>query len=286
MALRASNGNCLLLDIGEGTIGQLVRAQQEEQETQAAIKAVWVSHPHADHHLGILRLLHDRKALDPLLLMAPTPLFEFLEEYCLLDPSIRDRYVAVDCKDLTSDNATTNVMLQEMFGITDIRSVPVAHCSHAFAIVLDGTPFGRLVYSGDCRPSKQLAAAGRNADLLVHEATFEDGLEAEALLKKHSTVGEALGVAHDMMAKAVVLTHFSQRYPRIPPMSASEQGSIPIVFAFDYMRLTPSTLLAASKLTPSLRLLYPEDDEAEKATNEKANAILSVPGVFAKNGIL
>ncbi len=30
---------------------------------------------------------------------------------------------------------------------------------------------------------------------MVHEATFEDGLESEAVAKYHSTVGEALRVA-------------------------------------------------------------------------------------------
>ena len=34
--------------------------------------------------------------------------------------------------------------------------------------------------------------------LLVHEATFEDRMEAEALVKRHSTVGEALGVGRGM----------------------------------------------------------------------------------------
>lgn len=43
------------------------------------------------------------------------------------------------------------------------------------------------------------------------QATFDDDKAAMAVRKKHSTVGEALQVAHRMQAQHVVLTHFSQR---------------------------------------------------------------------------
>ena len=178
--------------------------------------------------------------------------------------------------------------LQEVLGFTDIRTIPVAHCPHSFAVILDGTPFGRLVYSGDCRPSNRLADSVRGAHVLIHEATFEDGMEAEATLKRHSTVGEALGVARKMEAKYTILTHFSQRYPRIPPTPAETQGSMPVIFAFDYMRLTPRTLLVASKLTPALRLLYPgeEDNNDTKSSAAAAEATLSTPGLFAQSNLL
>jgi ribonuclease Z len=54
--------------------------------------------------------------------------------------------------------------------------------------------------------------------VLIHEATFDDELQTEAEAKHHCTTGEALKVAVAMDAKAVVLTHFSQRYQKIPVM--------------------------------------------------------------------
>jgi ribonuclease Z len=122
---------------------------------------------------------------------------------------------------------------------------------------------------------------------LIHEATFEDGMEAEAALKRHSTVGEALTVARDMEAKCTILTHFSQRYPKIPPVPDSAH-SFPVIFAFDYMRLKPSSLLAASQLIPALRLLFPEEEEEEGAAEASnvAEEAMSVPGVFAKSSLL
>jgi ribonuclease Z len=305
MCLTMANGNSMLLDIGEGTVGQILRARAGNSippststaDTLAKIRAVWISHPHADHHLGILRLLSERNAQEhPLLLLAPTSLFRFLREYESVDPDIAKSYIAIDCKDLVQDNPTVVAQLQQALGVTGCRSVPVAHCAHSYAVVLDGTSFGRLAYSGDCRPSRELAQVGLGADVLIHEATFEDGMEVEAALKRHSTVGEALSVAHQMQAKCTILTHFSQRYPKIPPTPAQEQGIMPIIFAFDYMLLTPRTLHAASKLTPALRLLYPEEepdaadgtgtgkDQVQSISN--AEKVMSVPGLFAQSGLL
>jgi ribonuclease Z len=53
---------------------------------------------------------------------------------------------------------------------------------------------------------------------LLHEATFDDELMGDAKAKLHSTISEALGVAVQMRAKRVVLTHFSQRYHKLPMM--------------------------------------------------------------------
>lgn len=297
MCLRAKNGNSMMLDIGEGTVGQLLRMQacdfdneERSKNVLTKIKVVWISHPHADHHLGILRLLRERRTADPLILMAPTPLFRFLEECATLDATIADTYIKVDCKDLITENREVVKQLEQTLGITSCRAVPVMHCAHSYAVILDGTCFGRLVWSGDCRPSNRLAKAAEGADILIHEATFEDGMEAEAALKRHSTVAEALRVAHQMQAKCTVLTHFSQRYPKIPPTPAAmSRGKMPIVFAFDYMRLTPRTIVAASKLTPALRLLYPEktnNEEPTRRTPTEAEKTMSVPGLFAQSNRL
>lgn len=300
MLLKQNNGRGILLDVGEGTIGQLLRSQDLSASADLLddIKAVWLSHPHADHHLGVLRLLHEKKKQNsksgPVILIGPTPLFDFLDEYSKLDTSIENSFVKIDCKDLIHGSQSEyETILERELGISSIRTVPVAHCAHSYAVILDGTSFGRVVYSGDCRPSRQLAMAAIGADLLIHEATFEDGMEAEAVVKRHSTVAEALSVARDMQARCIVLTHFSQRYPRIPPVSNHEKGSddstsLKVVFAFDYMRLTPGTLDLASRITPAVRLLYPDNVEDEEIKNVDENVLhaLSTPGLFANTEVL
>lgn len=301
MLLKQADGRSILLDVGEGTVGQLLRMRQQQQSGSAgcddvlsSIKAVWISHPHADHHLGLIRLLKERRCPDAIQLLAPTPLFHFLDEYCEIDPSIRDNYYAIDCKFLVQPNRELQQRLQHFVGISNCQAVPVTHCAHAYAVILDGTSFGRVVYSGDCRPSTALAQAAKGADLLVHEATFEDGMEAEAAVKRHSTVGEALRVAAQMEARCTVLTHFSQRYPRIPPTPTEQAYQFPVIFAFDYMILRQETLVAASKLTPALRLLYPEEGTGDDGDEDAASCreisvaaeVLSIPGAFAAPSLL
>ena len=52
----------MLLDAGEGTYGQLLRRFGREQ-SQAIIdnlECIWISHMHADHHLGMLHIIAQR----------------------------------------------------------------------------------------------------------------------------------------------------------------------------------------------------------------------------------
>lgn len=44
---------CIILDAGEGTCGQIYRFYGEEaNDVIIKIKAVYISHLHADHHIG------------------------------------------------------------------------------------------------------------------------------------------------------------------------------------------------------------------------------------------
>jgi ribonuclease Z len=51
------------------------------------------------------------------------------------------------------------------------------------------------VYSGDTRPCSDLVQAGQGATVLIHEATFDESKQLDAIDKKHSTTAEALEVS-------------------------------------------------------------------------------------------
>lgn len=70
----------------------------------------------------------------------------------------------------------------------------------------------KLVYSGDTAPSEKVVELARNADLLIHEATFDDDLAEKAGEDKHSTASQAAEVALKANVKFLVLTHISARY--------------------------------------------------------------------------
>lgn len=94
----------------------------------------------------------------------------------------------------------------------------MAHCFDAQAVALSFPTGLKVSYSGDCRPSARFAEIGKDSTVLIHEATFDDEMQGDAEAKKHSTISEAIGVGLAMRARRVILTHFSQRYQKIPVM--------------------------------------------------------------------
>jgi ribonuclease Z len=70
----------------------------------------------------------------------------------------------------------------------------------------------KIVYTGDTRPFKGFAKFAAGADLVIHEATFDDTLSEKAEVDGHSTPGQAAQQAKKAKAKKLVLTHISARY--------------------------------------------------------------------------
>lgn len=73
-------------------------------------------------------------------------------------------------------------------------------------------PGRRIVYSGDTRPTNSIETAARDADLLIHEATFGDDRAERAAETGHSTARQAGQLAERAEAKQLALVHTSSRY--------------------------------------------------------------------------
>ena len=252
----------LLVDAGEGALGQLMRVRGSCEAGRAAMDGVacaWISHMHADHHLGLLAIIAHRAtaaAKARLHVVGPKPLGFMLAEFgdALGDGGAFNRaYTFADAE----QHAWPEDVVKAL-GISQARSVAVEHCQRAYALVVDGAAAWRFVYSGDTMPCAALERAGEGATLLVHEATFEDGMEAEARDKKHSTVSQAVAVAQRMGARNLVLTHFSQRYPKLPPALAQHAA-----VAFDLMHVRFDGVGALSGLVPRLSAALQDVAEEE-----------------------
>jgi len=71
----------------------------------------------------------------------------------------------------------------------------------------------KIVYTGDTRPFDGFAKFAADADLVIHESTFDDALAEKAAVDGHSTPSQAASEAKAAEAKQLVLTHISARYP-------------------------------------------------------------------------
>ncbi|KAJ0709555.1 putative ribonuclease Z [Helianthus annuus] len=102
----------------------------------------------------------------------------------------------------------------------------------------------------------------------VLQATFEDALVEEAIARNHSTTEEAIEVGNSAGAYRIILTHFSQRYPKIPVFDQSYMHKTCI--AFDMMSINFADLRVLPKVLPHLKLLFKneivdESDDVEDA---------------------
>ncbi|KAF2865010.1 ribonuclease Z mitochondrial precursor [Massariosphaeria phaeospora] len=258
-----------LFDAGENTLGQLQRMFPPEELVDVIknLRMIWISHLHADHHLGTsavikawYSIVHDCVPcnLTPcastlsrhigeygLSVVSHEGMLKWLWEYSQAEDIGFSRILPLrltatkpgsDCSTLNlaqglgkpNSKDDTSIRREDygsILGLTDIQACYVQHCNGAMAVSLtfpsspsdpDSSKPLKVSYSGDCRPSSNFAYIGRNSTLLIHEATFDDELQGDAIAKKHSTTSEALGIGARMDAPAVVLTHFSQRYQKIP----------------------------------------------------------------------
>jgi ribonuclease Z len=264
-----------LLDCGENTLGQLSRVfpPEELRDIIRNLRVIWISHLHADHHLGTAgmirtwyHLVHagvpNTEALDAatlpsrageygLSVISHSGMLQWLYEYSSVEDFGYSRILPLEISpNEVGRGSTLNIVnsfnlqisqntfidrrqYQQLFGFSDIHSARVAHCHGAMAVSITfpsspADPVGvkplKVSYSGDCRPSRYFAKIGKDTTVLVHEATFDDELQGDAKAKKHSTTSEALGIGAEMDAKAVVLTHFSQRYQKIPVLQTVNDG--------------------------------------------------------------
>lgn len=69
-----------------------------------------------------------------------------------------------------------------------------------------------LSYCCDTMPCEAAVRLSENADLVIHEATFDQAMGAEANAWGHSTTADAARTAKEAGARRLLMTHISQRY--------------------------------------------------------------------------
>lgn len=73
-------------------------------------------------------------------------------------------------------------------------------------------PGRKIAIIFDTRPNANAVELAKDADLLIHEATYDSSMQDKAIISKHTTAKEAAEVALQANVKRLVLVHISTRY--------------------------------------------------------------------------
>jgi ribonuclease Z len=235
----------LLFDCGEGTQRQLLRSVG-----LAEFDAVFVTHFHADHWLGLPGMLksfalRDRTA--PLSVYGPRGLGELMSAMRIVYGNLpyKLRVVELDPAEVlpmdgysiaavpvrhSRENSLGYVIVEDPrpgeFDVDAARALGVTP-GPDFGVLQRGEPVGnvlpeqvtgapregrKVVISGDTVPCEALAVAAHQADLLVHEATFAEDEADRARETSHSTARGVAELARGAEVRLLALTHISSRY--------------------------------------------------------------------------
>jgi len=244
----------LLFDCGEGAQQQMMRAR-----CGFTVNAIFVTHWHADHFLGIFGLVQTMSfngRTEPLTIYGPPWVHEFAEilrqisrfnlKFPLQSVELsHGSWVRFDGYTVTAFGVHHGLPALGYVVEEDPRPGRFDRV-HAVALgVPPGPLFGRLqhgetltlekdgvavevrpsdvmgrarpgrkiVYTGDTRPVlPALLEFGRDADLLIHDATYDETEAARATEFFHATAAQAGEAATAANANTLALIHVSSRY--------------------------------------------------------------------------
>ena len=218
------NGATYIVDCGNGVARQMVLAGLQP----SALKAVFITHQHSDHNAdyGNLLLLSWAASLatkvdtyGPPPLKEMTRLFLQMDDYDIetriADEGRPDLKSLIDVHEVTGPGPVmTDANVKVTAALVDHGAV-----KPAFAYRFD-CPDRSIVFSGDTRPSPNLVALAKGAEVLVHEVMYMPALERvvggesnaktlrEHLLSAHTSAEDVGRIATEAGVKTLVLNHF------------------------------------------------------------------------------
>ena len=240
-------GSVYLFDCGEGT----QRQAMQYGVNIARIKAIFLSHAHGDHILGVaglVRTLALNKRQAPLYIFIPEGEEEHVNVLLTFDRALIGYPIIVkgiragivykeDNFTVSSFRVKHNVptvgfvfkendrirFIKDKCKALGIRGEMFKELAKKGSMAIKGkrvalkqvtyeVPGKSVVYATDTRPTANTINAARNADVLVHETSFSGEHGDLAKERFHSTSVEAAEIAKKARCKALVLFHMSARY--------------------------------------------------------------------------
>lgn len=205
-------GEALVLDLGQGALGALFGHREP-----STIRAVVISHMHADHHVDLIPLRHHLRYQ-----------FEKPRSIGLHVPDELRRRYDVFCgeagflRDLVGPELVAGA---REIGPFILQAHPVLHSEHsyAFRVTANDEPAGPgLVYSGDCGRAEDLLPLIHEGDTVLCEAFWSTRTPEPGA--NHLTAAQAASVAQRGQAARLVLTHILESNDPQAALEAARQN--------------------------------------------------------------
>ena len=209
----------VLFDIGSGIASQL-----EARVGATNLAGLFVGHFHADHWIDIGPMRYRFPWAED----APRKLPVFLpsggrEKLQHLAAAINERPTFFEpAFDITEYESGTTYQV----GALTVTPHAVGHYVPAWSMDIRGPEGQRVVYAGDMGPSEMVVDLARGADVLILEATLENGATDDAR-RGHLDTPEAIDHVRRSGAKQGILVHYwSERRQIIRDLCAASGVSV------------------------------------------------------------
>jgi ribonuclease Z len=253
-------GEIMLFDCGEGTQRQMTRAKLSPMKINK-IFLTHFHGDHILGIPGIIQSMAFRGRTDPLHIFGPSGLEKFVENiknlgyfaltFEIMAHEVSDGVILEEEEYNVSCCRNEHAVLNLAYSINEKRSPKFLKKRALDYGVNPGPDFGRLqrgipvvvgdrtvlpeevlgkarkgrkiVYSGDTRPCNQMVEFAMDADLLIHESTFNNSHKDKADKTGHSTAAMAAKIAKEAHVKKLLLTHISTRYKETKTLEKEAQ---------------------------------------------------------------
>jgi ribonuclease BN (tRNA processing enzyme) len=228
----ATRDRLLLVDMGPGTIRRLCEADLDAR----AVDAILITHFHPDHTADLIAFLFASNYAygglreSEFFIVGPAGIKDLFNRMVAL----YGHYIVPTGDRLTFVELSPDAPDSWVFGEISIRSTPAVHMYPCVSYRIEAEGVS-VVCSGDTDVGEGLALLARNADLLVCESSFPDGMKVEG----HLTASEAGETARRAGVKRLLLTHM---YPPCDEQDIVAQARRTfdgeVIKAEDLMKLT------------------------------------------------
>jgi ribonuclease Z len=262
-------GKIYLFDCGEGTQREMLK----DGLNIAKIDAIFISHMHADHFIGVgglIRTLALTQSNGGIKIFTPQPntlknFISFAQANFNIEIKKVESGLVFEEKDFEIHAFKLNHVIPtygfifkekdkikfdkqkvkklkikgEMFKeLLEKKRINVGGKEIKLSEVSYVKKGRKIAYVADTAFSKEIVKFVKDADLLIHEATYSKNEEELAKERKHSTAEQAAKIAKMAKAKKLVLFHISNRYKQ-PEILEKEARKIfkNTILAYDGLKI-------------------------------------------------